>query len=128
MTTPDQTLYNLARLDPDYPAFAAAFSPERIRADDAPVADLADDVIEWLRAERPELSAWLDEQPSAPPGRFGIDPLAAAGALTAILFLLRSHIRFEGKRFFFEHKPEDSDVIKKVLDKLSGILGGKAGL
>jgi hypothetical protein len=47
------------------------------------------------------------------------------GTLTAILFLLRSHIKIKGKYFPFEHKPIDSDLLKTVLDKLGFIMGAK---
>jgi len=124
MSTPEHTLLTLARIDPDYPTFAAEIPPEITDTKEQLPEGLADDVIALLQTERPELSAWLKAQSStSPPDKFTLDPLTAAGTLTAILFLLRSHIKFEGKRFSFEHKPMDSDLLKKVLDKLGFLVG-----
>jgi len=87
---------------------------------------LADDVLALLQAERPELSGWLAARSAtSPPDRFTLDPLTAVGTLTAILFLLRSHIKIKGKHFSFEHKPIDSDLLKTVLDKLGFLVGAK---
>ena len=120
MTTLEQKLQTLACLDPDYPAFASDLPPEALCVGDNPLPDgLAEDVIALLRAERPELSDWLDAQPTtAASAKMGVDPLAAAGVLAAILFLLRSHIKIKGKYFTFEHKPMDNDLLGKVLSKL----------
>ena len=128
MNTPEQRLLALARLDPDYPDFAAALSPEALRAWDGSLPDgLAEDVTALLRAERPELSGWLDAPPDAPaPDKMAVDPLAAAGVMAAILFLLRSHIKIKGKHVSFEHKPMDSELMGKVLDKIAKLFGGKA--
>ena len=126
MTKQEKTLQTLARLDPGYPAFAAALPPELTNAAGSLPEGLAADVLALLQAERPELSAWLAAQSAAaPPDRFILDPLTAAGTLTAILFLLRSHIKIKGKHFSFEHKPIDSDLLKTVLDKLGFIMGAK---
>jgi len=123
MRTPEQTLQALARLDPDFDTFAADFSPELTGADASLPEGLAEEVIDLLRDERPELSGWLDASESAPPGKFAIDPLVAAGVMTSIVFLLRSHIKFEGKHFSFEHEAMDSETIRKVLDFLSTVMG-----
>jgi len=76
-----------------------------------------------LQLEKPEMFNQILAQP--PRGssleKFSIDPLAAAGTLAAILFLLRTHIRIEGKYFYFEHKPMDNKLLEKVLDTLKGI-------
>jgi len=122
MPTPEQTLEALASLDPDYPAFAAQL-PDELKRFAKPLPDgLAADVIILLRAERPELSKWLDMPASgAPPAKFSADSETVM-LLAAILFLLRTHIKFEGKDFLFEHKPMDSDLLKKVLDALNYFL------
>ena len=121
--TPEQTLQSLAQLDPDYPIFTAALPSEFTGADSALPAGLAEDVIALLRTEQPELSGWLDEQPSASLDKLAVDPLLTAGALAAILFLLRSHIKITGKQIFFEHKPMDSDLLGKVIEKLASFMG-----
>jgi len=127
MTTSEQILQSLARLDPDFPAFAEALPPELLGTGEALPEGLAEDMIAWLRARRPELSSWLEaqegRQSAAPPGKFAVEPLAAAGVLAAILFLLRSHIKFKGKNFSFEHKPIDKDLLK-VWEQLALLLGG----
>ena len=126
MTTTEKTLQALALLDPDFPAFAAALTSEELQiANSALPEGLAEDVTTLLRTERPELSGWLDAQPSTQPkDKLAVDPLAAAGVLAAILFLLRSHIKFKGKHFTFEHKPMESELLKAVLNKLSLMFGG----
>ena len=125
MTNHEYTLRTLARLDPDFPGFAAALPPELDSADTALPSGLAGDVLTLLRAERPELSGWLDAQGSAaPPETLVVDPLAAVSVLAAVLFLLRSHIKVEGKHFSFEHKPMGDDLLTKVLDALKSLLGG----
>ncbi|MDR2712639.1 MAG: hypothetical protein LBB91_05940 [Clostridiales bacterium] len=126
MTKQEHTLQTLARLDPDYLAFAAALPPEMTDAIEPLPEGLADDVIALLQEERSELSGWFAAQSTpAPPDRFILDPLTAAGTLTAILFLLRSHIKIEGKYFSFEHKPMESDLLKSVLDKLGFFMDPK---
>ena len=128
MTTPEQILQTLARIDPDYPAFAAALPPETLRvADELLPEGLAEDVIALLKAERPELSGWIDAQSRAePPEKLAVDPLAAAGVLAAILFLLRLDIKIKGKHFSIVHKRMESELLAKVLDKLGLLFGGRA--
>jgi len=123
MRTPEQTLQSLAHLDPDFDVFAAEYSKELAGADNALPDGVAEDVITLLCSERPELSDWIDASASAPPEKFAVDPLLAAGVVTAILFLLRSHIKIEGKHFSFEHQPMDNDLVKKVLDSVSSLIG-----
>ena len=126
MTNAEKTLQSLALLDPDYPAFAASIRPDELHIIDTTLPEgLANDVTALLRIERPELSGWLDAQLSAQPqDKLAVNLLAAAGVMTAILFLLRSHIKFEGKRFSFEHKPMDNELLKAVIDKLTLLFGG----
>ena len=121
MTNPEQTIQTLARLDRDYPAFIATL-PLDVSNIDLPEG-LADEVVCLLQSEEPELSGWITTQPPTTPiEKFSIDPLAAAGTLAAILFLLRSHIKIEGKYIYFEHKPINNKLLEKVLDTLKGIL------
>ena len=126
MTTPAYALQTLALLDPEYPGFAAGLPPEWERTARALPPGLADDVCTLLRAERPELGPWLDAQASAaPPDKQFVDPLAAVGLLAAILFVLRTHIKIDGKHFHFEHEPMPNELLQKVLDTLSALLSGK---
>jgi len=120
MPTPEQTLQKLAGLDLDYPAFIAKLPAELTQTTKPLPEGLADDMLALLREERTELSEWLDKQSDdSPPDKFCIDP-GSGLALAAILFLLRTHIRFTGPHFIIEHKPMDSDLLKKVIDTLNG--------
>jgi len=125
MPTHEQIFQNLAGLDPDYPAFVAQLPNELTRAAEPMPEGLAEDMLALLRAERPELSEWLDK-PSAPPSRFLVESAAGVGWLLAILFLLRAHIKFEGANYLIEIKPMDSDLLKKILDMLSDHLSNKS--
>jgi len=127
MPNPEQTLQALAKIDTDYQVFIAQLPDEIASVANPLPAGFADDVISLLRAERPELSKWFDmQQSNPPPSKLIVDSAIGAGfALAAIVFLLRTHIRIEGKHFFIEHKPEDVSLLTKVLDVLRGILGGK---
>ena len=127
MTSTEQTLRILARSDPDYPAFAADLPPDIFPGAAALPEGFADDVASLIREERPELSTWMDTAQSSdlPPQKLAFDPLAAAGVLSAIVFLLRSHIKIEGKHFSFEHTPLESEGLNKVLGILEKILGVK---
>ena len=122
MTTPEQTLQTLARVDPGYPAFAATLPAGLARSGEALPPELADDVLALLRAERPEIFPLLDVPT---PAKFTIDPLTAAGVLAAILFLLRTHVKIEGKHILFEHEPMPSELLEKVLDALRSLFGGE---
>ena len=125
MPTPEQTLQNLARLDPDYPAFEAQ-SPKLLNVTEPLPDGLAADILNLLRIERPELSKWLDMQPpNSPPAKFFTGSAAETGLLVAALFLLRTHIKVEGTNFLFEHKPMDNDLLKKILDTLRDFWGNK---
>ncbi|MCL2856815.1 MAG: hypothetical protein FWE19_03705 [Oscillospiraceae bacterium] len=123
MRTPEQTLITLARLDPDYPAFAAQLPDELKRAAKPLPNEMATDVLSLLRIERPELQNWLDRQADAqPPAKFLVDsPESAVALIGAIVFLLRTHIKIEGKHFLIEHKPIESDLLKKILDRFGDI-------
>ena len=120
-----QILQALALRDPAYPAFFTAASPELSGATLSP--DLAEDIVTYLCPERPDLSD-LIAQTDALSATFNGDAIAAIGAITAAMFLLRSHIKITrdvyGKcQFLFEYKPADNDLLKKVLDSLKGIVG-----
>ena len=122
MPTPEQTLQTLARLDPDFPGFAAAIAPGLAGRLHTLPPGLAEDTIALLQAERPELAAWLDVRATVPPDKLNIDPLTTVGTLAAIMFLLRAHIKIESNSFYFEHKPMDSELVKKVLDVLKNMM------
>ena len=118
-----QALINFARHDPDFAAYATSLPSEVFTLDKQLPDGFVDDVVELLRAEQPEFSdLFNNQQNDLPPEKFGVDPLAAAGMLAAILFLLRSHIKIEGKHFVFEYKPMGNAMLEKVLNTLSSIL------
>ena len=63
-----------------------------------------------------------------PPDRFD-GSMAAVPVLVAVAFLLRTHIRFErradGKyELLIEHKPADSQLLTRLLEKIAGLLSG----
>ena len=122
MSNLEQAIQTLAQLDPDYQAFNATLPPE---VSDIDFPDrLVNDVANLLQPENPELFSRILTQPprSRSLEKFAVDPLAAAVTLAAILFLLRTHIKIEGKNFIFEHKPMGNKLLEKVLDALKGIL------
>lgn len=131
--TAEQALKALARYDPDYRCFAAALPPEIAQMEAELPASLLEDALSFLRAERPELAAWLDAQKDSPPaGAFMAEPLAVVGTMTAVLFLLRSHITIERTpdkkwRFLFDHPAEESELLQKVFDKLMEFVSGIGG-
>jgi len=88
---------------------------------------LAENIVTYLRAECPDLDD-LIAQTDTPSATFDGGAIASIGAITAALFLLRSHIKITrdayGRcQFLFEYKPADNDLLKKVLDSLKGIVG-----
>ncbi|MGC1951410.1 MAG: hypothetical protein WA970_02260, partial [Gammaproteobacteria bacterium] len=91
-----------------------------------------DEQAEIARATLEVLNGDLQRSPSITallnrplPQRFGAD-LLSAGLLVAVVFLLRAHIRFEGKArslvFTIEHKPGNSQTLSALLNKLSTLL------
>ena len=127
MYTSEQTLQALAELDPDYQAFIAQLPDEIAKSTDSLPDGLAYDVLNLLRAERPELSAWFDMQSTGQlPSKSVVGTVMGVGSvLGAIVFLLRSHIKFEGSKFYFEHEPAENSLIEKVLDIISTVIGVK---
>ena len=129
MTTPTQTLQTLAHLHPDYPTFTAALPPE-LTHPQAPLPEgLAADVLALLIEEQPELQSWLEARQSAPPDKLLLDPLQVH-ELIAILFLLRSRIKFERAKdgrwsLSWALEPNGAGLIKTIWDKLSTLFGGK---
>jgi len=79
-------------------------------------------MVTLLNEEHPELVKWFDSPLQV---KFGVDPLAAVWPLAAIMFFLRSHIKFKDGKFTFEYKPMDSDLLKIVLDKLGQLFSIK---
>jgi hypothetical protein len=117
-------LQDLARLDPDFPAFVAALPPGFTAAAPgiAVPGGLCADIVSVLRAQRPELAPWLDAKSSAPPEARFADPLVIIPVVTAAIFLLRSHITYADGRWTFEHKPMSDGLLSQVLEKLKEIM------
>ena len=122
MTSLEQMLLALAYLDPEYSRFITVLPPDLAREESPLPDELLEDVFALLSDERPDLSDWIIERQSIQFDKMAIDPLMATGVLAAVLFLLRSHIRIKDGQLFFEHKPIESDLLKKVLDSLSAFL------
>jgi hypothetical protein len=119
-------LHTLAATDPDYPPVAQQLAPLAL------VALTPDEQAEIARAtlkalnENPQWSPAITTLLNRPPPRvFGAD-LLSAGLLVAVVFLLRTHIRFEGKArdlaVTIEYKPGDSQTLSALLNKLSTLL------
>ena len=122
MTTPKRVLETLAIHDPDFATFAATIPSEIVNQ--TTVSDeLAADILSYLQNQQPELTFWLDAHSAttANADKFDLDP-AAISTIAAILFLLRSRIKIEGKGFIFEHKPLGDVLLERILKTLSSLL------
>ena len=120
-------LQTLSGADPDYAAFAA---DRRALADIALDAGeeiaLGRELLAALR-ESPEHAARVDAILQAPsPPRFD-GGAASVPILLAAVFLLRSDIEVKRDKqgrwsFKWLHKPARSELMKKLVDKISGFL------
>jgi hypothetical protein len=116
-------LHTLAAADPDYPPVAQQLAPLALVAlspdEQAEIARATLEVLNDDPQRSPAITALLNRPP---PQRFGAD-LLSAGLLVAVVFLLRAHIRFEGKArslvFTIEPKPGDRPTLTALLHKLS---------
>lgn len=118
-------LHTLAVADPDYPMVAQQLAPLALVAlpsdEQAAVARAALEVL----GEDPQHAAAMVALLNQPPQRFDAG-LLSASLLVAVVFLLRTHIRLEGKTrgltFTIEHKPADSQLLTALLNKLASLL------
>ncbi len=116
-------LHTLAAADPDYPPVAQQLAPLALVAlspdEQAGIARATLEVLNDDPQRSPAIAALLNRPP---PQVFGTD-LLSAGLLVAVVFLLRAHIRFEGKArglvFTVEHQPGESPALSALLHKLS---------
>jgi hypothetical protein len=116
-------LHTLAAADPDYPPAAQQLAPLALVAlSPDEQAEIARATLEVLNDDPQRSPAITDLLNRPPPQRFGAD-LLSAGLLVAVVFLLRAHIRFEGKArslvFTVDHQPGDSPTLSALLHKLS---------
>lgn len=119
-------LHTLAAADPDYPPIAQQLAPLALLSlspdEQAEIAHATLEVLNEDPQQSPAMIALLNQPP---PQRFGAD-LLSAGLLVAVVFLLRTHIRFQGKArtlaFTIEHQPADSQALTALLNKLSTLL------
>lgn len=119
-------LHTLAAADPDYRALAQQLAPLALlslpREEQASIAQATLEVLGEDRQWSPAIIALLNHPP---PQGFDTD-LLRAGLLVAVVFLLRTHIRFERKArrlaVTIEHKPTDSRVLTALLRKLASRL------
>ena len=120
-------LHTLATADPDYPRLAELLAPlARLSWPATEQATLAQDVLGVLseHPQQAQVIAALRHNPAAQ--RFDTG-LMGAGLLVAVVFLLRTHIRFIRKsdqswQFQIEHKPSDSQALTTLLNKLAALL------
>ncbi len=119
-------LHTLAAADPDYPRIAKQLAPLAVLSltsdEQAAITHATLEVLGEDPQRAPAMSALLN---SPPPQRFDAG-LLSAGLLAAVVFLLRTHIRFEGKvrglTFTIEHKPADSPALTALLKRLAALL------
>ncbi len=119
-------LHTLAAADPDYPKIAKQLAPLALLplpSDEQ--AAIAHAMLEVLGQDPQRAPAMISLLNHPPPQHFEVD-LLSAGLLVAVVFLLRTHIRFEGKfrdlAFTVEHKTADSQALSDLLNKLSSLL------
>lgn len=117
----------LATADPDYDAF----SKQHARLGDYPLAEadaaiLSHDLLRVLR-ESSSRAAEIDTLlQTETPQRFDTGALTIP-VLVAVVFLLRTHIRFnrqsDGRwELQIEHQPADSELLTALLNKLASLL------
>jgi hypothetical protein len=119
-------LHTLAASDPDYPTMAQQLAPLALLAlppdEEAEIAHATLEVLNEDPERRPAVVALLNQPP---PQRFEAG-LLSAGLLVAVVFLLCTHIRVEGKTrdltFTIEHQPADSQALTALLNKLASLL------
>jgi len=125
MTQHEKDLQSFAAHAPAFAAFAAGLPVELAAAELPP--ELLADTTALLRAEQPEFDLWVN-RPQNPQEVYSAGAIiAGAATLAAVVFLLRSRIKFQRKAdgtwtFLFEHKPADNDLMKRVLEALEGII------
>ena len=120
-------LHTLAAADPDYPRVVEQLAP--LAALSLPAtqqATLARDTLGVL-SEHPQQAQAITALLNNPAAqRFDVS-LTGAGILVTVVFLLRTHIKFTRKSdqswaFQIEHKPNNSQTLTTLLNKLSALL------
>lgn len=119
-------LHTLAAADPEYPPVAQQLAPLALVAlspdEQAGIARATLKVLNEDPQRSPAIAALLNRPPRQV---FGAD-LLSAGLLVAVVFLLRTHIRFEGQTrslaFTIDHQPGDSPALSALLHRLSTLL------
>jgi hypothetical protein len=86
-------------------------------------------VLLLLFADAPQYRNVIETLVTGPAPQHYDAGIGAAATLVAIVFVLRTHIKYERKSggdwtFKIEHRPADSRVLKSLLEKLSNILPG----
>jgi hypothetical protein len=119
-------LHTLAAADPDYPRIAKQLAPLVLLPLTPDVqAVIAHATLEVLGEDPQRVPAMLSLLNHPPPQRFDTG-LLRASLLVAVVFLLRTHIRIEGKArglaCTIEHKPADSKALTALLNRLSVLL------
>ena len=123
-----QIICAVAESDPQFAVAAKEYAAMLPEAPTLPEG-FAADMVELLRQE-PETAEAVDfyEKNGDELQHFGAGMIVTATlVLTASLFLLGTHIKFEldkdGKKYFkIEHKPADNQLMIKLLDALSKII------
>jgi hypothetical protein len=119
-------LHTLAADDPDYPRIAKQLAPlVLLSLPPNEQAIITHTTLEVLSEDPQRVPAIISLLDDPPPQRFDTD-LLRASLLVAVVFLLRTHIRIEGKArdltFTIGHKPSDSETLTALLTKLAALL------
>jgi hypothetical protein len=119
-------LHTLAAADPDYPTVAkqlARLALVSLSSDEQ--AAITHATLEVLGDDPQRAPALISLLNHPPPQRFDTG-LLSASLLVAVVFLLRTHIRIEGKarglKFTIEHNPADSKALTDLLNRLAPLL------
>ena len=127
----NEILRTIAAADPDFAGYCESLPAQINKKSDLP-PELLFDVMTILQDD-PDMATAIKAY-SASSGNmqtYAVSVLAGVGTLAAVVFLLRTHIRIKRNasgqwEFLFEHKPEDNDMLTKVLAVLEKLLSGSS--
>lgn len=121
-----QILQIIATSNPDFAAFRADFAD--VISNATLPADVLTDTLAVL-GEDPQTAVAIEALRNNPNASKSFVTGGEIATLLAVTFLLRTHIKFEGRitnklKFLIEHKPADSKLLTSLLAKLEAWMGG----
>ena len=121
MTINQPLLQTIATSDPDWPSFSATLPPALLATQPPIPNQLAKDITDLLRKQRPELTPYLDSPP--PSNMQTLNAIPTLLTIGTILFLLRTSITFQrsesGKiSFNIAHTGMDNELVTKIVEAL----------